>query len=121
MSLTKTIQYYDDEGEEITVKLPAHYEACSRCGGEGKHTNPSIDGNGLSESDFDADPDFKEAYFAGAYDMTCTVCKGLRVEAVVDVDSLSTENKAHWEKYQHHLDEERQIDRIHQAEVRFGA
>jgi hypothetical protein len=94
---------------------------CSRCGGEGKHTNPAIDGNGLSESDFDGDPDFKEAYFAGAYDILCTVCKGKRVEAVVDVDSLNAENKVHWENYQSHLDEMHKIDLMHQAEIRFGA
>jgi hypothetical protein len=120
MSLTKTIKYYGDD-DEVTVELPAHYEVCSRCGGEGRHTNPAIDGNGLSESDFDADPDFKEAYFAGAYDVPCEVCGGQRVEAVVDVESLSAENKEHWERYQEHLDAEHRMRLEHLAEVRFGA
>ena len=81
----------------------------------------TIDGNGLSESDFDADPDFKEAYFAGAYDVPCEVCGGRRVEAVVDVESLSAENKVHWEKYQRHLDAEHRMRLEHLAEIRFGA
>jgi hypothetical protein len=41
--------------------------------------NPSIDGNGLTSADFDEDPDFREAYFSGAYDVPCPWCHGQRV------------------------------------------
>src|SRR5277367_5213950 len=75
---------YDADGEETEHSLPAKFEVCPRCGGEGSHTNPSIDGNGLTRQDFDEDPDFEEAYFRGDYDVRCEECKGTRVKAVPD-------------------------------------
>jgi hypothetical protein len=69
----------DDGIEECDVDIVCDYIACPRCGGEGKHVNPSVDGHGLSREDFDEDPDFAENYFAGVYDVTCERCRGLRV------------------------------------------
>lgn len=54
------------------------YQVCPRCEGEGTHTNPAIDGNGLSQECVD-DPDFMEAYLGGFYDVPCELCKGQRV------------------------------------------
>jgi hypothetical protein len=70
-----------EEGDEIEVALPASYEVCDRCCGEGKHTNPAIDGNGITSEEFDRDWDdeSKEAYFAGDYDVICEECGGKRV------------------------------------------
>lgn len=79
-----TFTQITDDGTEIDHKLPAKFEVCSRCDGNGTHTNPAIDGNGLSVEDFDADPDFAEDYMNGRYDVTCETCKGLRVVPVVD-------------------------------------
>lgn len=53
-----------------------HWAICDRCSGEGKHVNPNVDGHGLSREDFDEDPDFEEAYFAGLYDVSCSECGG---------------------------------------------
>jgi len=112
----------DEETREITVQLPAKYEVCSRCEGEGKHTNPAIDGNGISREDFDADPDFEEAYFSGRYDVECEVCGGKRVELVVDAQAckeqgLEDELKA----YYRHRREMRATEREMAAERRMGA
>lgn len=52
---------------------------CPRCRGEGTIVNPEIDGNGLTSSDFDEDPDFRENYFSGVYDISCPCCNGQRV------------------------------------------
>ena len=49
---------------------------CVACDGEGTCVNPDIDANGLTAEDFDEDPDFAEAYFDGAYDVTCAACGG---------------------------------------------
>lgn len=51
------------------------WEICDRCGGEGKHDNDAFS-NGISQSQFDEDPDFEEAYWKGHYDVTCTECDG---------------------------------------------
>lgn len=72
--------YYDLDDEHI--EIPSHYEVCGRCNGTGTHTNPNIDGNGLTQEDFDQDPDFHEDYMSGVYDIQCLDCKGERVELV---------------------------------------
>lgn len=59
--------------------LPGRYVVCSRCSGEGKHSNPAIDSHGISQEEFDDNPGFQEAYMSGVYDISCEVCKGKRV------------------------------------------
>ncbi len=58
---------------------PAAFIVCPVCDGRGRHVNPNIDRDGLTADDFAADPDFKAAYLAGVYDVTCAGCRGLRV------------------------------------------
>jgi hypothetical protein len=95
--LTIVYELYTEEDEPEKVSIPAHYEVCERCRGTGVHVNPSIDGHGLSQEDFDNDPDFKEAYFSGAYDVTCYECKGLRVVLYPnDPATFTDEQKAKW-------------------------
>jgi hypothetical protein len=64
---------------ETGVEWPARYDVCSVCNGQGKHVNPSIDSHGISTEEFAEDPDFKEDYFGGVYDVMCESCKGKRV------------------------------------------
>lgn len=64
------------------IKVQMKYEVCGMCQGSGKTTNPNIDCGGISQEDFDEDPDFEEEYFSGRYDITCAQCKGLRVESM---------------------------------------
>ena len=77
----------------IEEDLPAKFEVCGTCSGKGSHVNPSIDGNGLSREDFDADPDFEESYFRGDYDVRCHECDGLRVVPIIDWDHLTPAQK----------------------------
>jgi hypothetical protein len=81
------------DGTEQQIALPAKFVVCHRCEGTGTHVNPSIDGNGLTREDFEQDPDFEEAYFAGAYDVRCETCKGQRVISEVDRTKLTKEQK----------------------------
>jgi hypothetical protein len=64
-----------DDGEETVVRLPAEWQICPNCYGEGTHVNRNIDGNGISPEEFAEDPDFAEAYFSGVYDVGCEECK----------------------------------------------
>jgi hypothetical protein len=52
---------------------------CPVCNGEGTTVNPNIDANGLTAEDFNEDPDFREDYMSGVYDITCAACNGMRV------------------------------------------
>lgn len=68
-----------DDTEEGKVRYPAKRIVCSCCDGKGSVVNPSIDSNGLSQEDFDEDPDFREQYFSGTYDISCPHCGGNNV------------------------------------------
>ena len=67
-------------GEDVT--MPVQWAVCPTCEGAGSHVNPSIDAGGISPEDFEADPDFEEAYRSGRYDVPCYECGGRRVVAV---------------------------------------
>jgi len=82
MNTTLTITIRDANGDDL--HLPAKFAVCDTCDGRGTHVNPGVDGHGLSQEDFDADPDFAEGYFSGVYDVRCEACKGERVVAVLD-------------------------------------
>lgn len=106
---------------EIEIELPAKFEVCSRCAGEGKHVNPAIDGNGIAQDDFDADPDFEEGYFSGRYDITCERCEGKRVELVVDAAECKRQGmEKQLKAYYQHRRDLREVDAIYEAERRMG-
>lgn len=68
----------------VRYRVPAIYEVCGTCDGKGAHVNPSIDAHGISPEELSDDPDFREAYFAGHYDVRCVECNGRRVVPVPD-------------------------------------
>jgi hypothetical protein len=83
-AITIAYVYFLANGEEETVLLPATYVVCHTCDGKGTTVNPDIDGNGLTQEDFDEDPDFRDDYMSGVYDVQCRTCKGARVIAQLD-------------------------------------
>jgi hypothetical protein len=79
-----------DDGTEITV--PACMEVCGRCQGHGTHTNPAIDGHGITMAEWngpDWDDDARAGYLSGQYDVTCETCGGANVVPVPDLDRVS--------------------------------
>jgi hypothetical protein len=76
------VTFEEENGDEI--EIPVIYSVCDTCDGQGKHVNPSIDSNGITESEFAEDPDFRENYFSGMYDQTCNECGGRRVVPTPD-------------------------------------
>lgn len=108
---TVTLTIWNPEGEEVETDFPAKFDVCGTCEGRGSHVNPSIDRNGITEEEFNEDPDFRESYFSGAYDMQCVECKGLRVVPVVNLEACDAAQQADlaiWEKQeQNRADDER--------------
>ena len=86
------IELPNGDEQEIEVVLNAKFEVCWTCGGKGTHVSKSIDSNGISAEDFDRDPDFREEYFSGMYDVTCEECKGRNVTLIVDDENNTPEN-----------------------------
>ena len=100
--------YEDDQGDEIEIELPARYEVCGRCRGEGSHVNPSIDGHGITEDEWngpDWDDESRDAYMSGAYDVACEVCNGDRVVLVPDEERADRAMLARYEETQRDLAE----------------
>jgi len=94
----------DDGGpDEVEVVIPYRYEACSLCGGKGRHVNPAIDSEGISMEDFHRDPDFASDYMSGVYDVACYRCKGRRVEAVLDERALKAQDPKLYERVMRHM------------------
>lgn len=103
---------------DIEEDLPTKWDVCPVCDGDGKHVNPSIDAGGISQEQFDDDPDFAEQYRSGHYDQTCTHCEGRTTVQVVDWDAL---DPAMRKAYEAQLEEERHDREQQLSEIRMGA
>lgn len=89
---------HPETGDEFAI--PAKFEVCPRCHGEGSQVNPAIDGNGLTAEDIDeAGPEFLDDYLSGVYDVPCHQCKGERVVAVPDMERLNDEQRTAYENH----------------------
>lgn len=89
----------DETGDERECEVPGKYEVCGRCDGTGKHDHEAFE-NGLTQSDFDEDPDFREEYMRGTYDVQCAECHGQRVVMVPDEERMPADAKAAFEAHQ---------------------
>lgn len=101
------IHSYDFANCEYTeVEARMVYKVCSTCDGKGTHVNPSIDSDGLSYEDFEEDPDFKEDYVNGTYDVPCYECEGKRVVPTLDENDKSPQQQVLlkvWQKIQENI------------------
>lgn len=106
------------------VAWPVIHDVCPVCDGKGHHVNPSVDAGGLTREDFDRDPDFEEAYFSGAFDVTCYGCQGKRTIPRVDEDALGPEDKVlfeRWHAWRAEIEREEEAYRaVCRAERRMG-
>jgi RecJ-like exonuclease len=107
--------------ELVEVLIPGKYEVCPHCDGKGTQVNPSVDGQGLSQEDFDQDPDFKEDYFNGVYDIPCLECHGQKVVPVPDLGRCTYAQKRMLVWTRQWTESEAQYRREVEAERRFGA
>ena len=113
-----TIEIYNESTDTFDViELPAIWAICDRCEGNCKHTNPSIDGNGLSGEILD-DHEFMNDYFNGLYDIPCAPCKASGKVLVPDYDFLT---EAQQEALQAQQEAEYAADMESAAERRMGA
>lgn len=101
----------NEGGDFVTHQLPAKLIVCSRCEGTGKHVNPSIDGNGITQSEMaELGEDFREDYMAGMYDVTCSVCLGIRVVPAIDTRRFTPVQRRAWKQHCKEIEESRRDD-----------
>ena len=114
---------YDISLEEVygvEFVLPTKYEMCGRCRGEGVH-DPE-DWNGFTGSEWaECEPEFREDYLDGRFDVQCTECSGKRVVPVVDESQLSNAQRKVLEMYEKDREADWEYDRVAEAERRMGA
>lgn len=107
-----TITIFDDEGDEI--ELPGKWEICHRCRGNGTHTNPNIDGNGLPQ-EFVDDDDFMDEYMRGVYDVPCSECGGPGKIVVIDEERCNPDQIKRYEEEQQELADLRHMEAMERA------
>jgi RecJ-like exonuclease len=119
MKHTITITLYDEDDEEVQHELPAVNEVCNRCQGYGSHTNPNIDGNGITQSEWaEWGQDEKEAYLNGEYDVSCEECHGNKVVQVVDQEACTPAQKKLFEEWEELENERASLDAADRAYAR---
>jgi len=89
------IEYENDEGWEVTAKVPGKKVTCDDCNGKGSTYLgwTSSEQPSFSREDFDQEgPDFQEDYMAGCYDKMCPTCKGETTVVVIDREACTKEH-----------------------------
>ena len=112
MLLTLTIP--DEDGEEHEVDFPFEFEVCSHCGGAGKTVSPGVDSHGITHEEFAEDPEFRENYYSGLYDISCENCNGANVAPTLLEKDFNDEQKKWYNEYQeatYECDMERDAER----------
>lgn len=80
------------KGNQFEILLPATRIVCPYCNGSGTELGHGLKGVCISSESLD-DPDFRESYFGGDFDVACSSCKGTNVVLELDWDSLSDKMK----------------------------
>jgi hypothetical protein len=113
----RKITYYDYELEENrTISLETKRIVCPECDGEGRRTNPAIDGNGLSNEDL-SDRDFLDDYMSGRYDVQCPTCRGRNIYDEI----IENWDNPEFVAYVKSMEIDAQYDDIEAAERAMGA
>ena len=110
---------YDSFEEEYECKLPKKNIVCPDCDGTGSQMNPSIDHNGITQSEMsELGDDFLDNYLSGYYHITCLGCDGNNVVPVVDTTNLSDYLKKELSSW---MESEYEYQAIAHAERMMGA
>jgi len=84
----KTLSYYDENDELVTVSLPATWEDCHFCYGSGSTLAGGLSGAVFTAEDRYDDPDFFEDLARGVYNVPCKDCNGSGAAKVYDFEKI---------------------------------
>ncbi len=96
----KEITWEDDDGNEVVTNVPARWEVCSECDGNGSHLCDSLRGQAFTPEEMYEDEDFAEGYFGGRYDVKCNVCMGRTTTLEINYDAQMTDEQKAAIKYE---------------------
>lgn len=112
--MERVIEVENEDGE--MVALPAKWEICGVCDGDGMKSHPAFD-NGITSEEWERDwgQEERENYLKGMYDVPCG-CKDGKV-LVGDIDKMTIEQEVLYEEY---LDNQYQAEMERKSEERYG-
>jgi hypothetical protein len=90
MAHTILVDLMDEDGDSAEIELPACWEICDTCDGEGKHSH---DFGAITSTEWAEDwsPEEQDEYMHGAYDRKCERCHGTGKVLVVDRAACTVE------------------------------
>ena len=100
------------------MNIPAHWEICSCCNGEGK-SSAYLGAYSREEFEESFDYEEQEAYFNGDYDRACETCKGSGKVLEVNYEQLNPKQKKAVNSYYDALSAERSERRMHDMGYQF--
>ena len=110
--------YNEETQEQITLHLPTTRIVCPGCNGYGNHFRKDLDENSfVREIRQERDEEGWQLYLAGAFNQTCTQCKGQKVLDEIDWEYFRSqypkEAKAvsDWNNMQRQWEEESEWER----------
>jgi hypothetical protein len=112
-------EYVDANGDEVFVEIPAHWEICGTCHGEGHHCRHL---GAITEEDREQGWSYDEweDYRAGLYDRECGDCRGTGKVKAVDWRTFKRSNPEAWAAYKKDLEEEDLYQSICRMEQMLG-
>lgn len=123
-TITATFYSEDENGDEIeiTAHFPAKWEICDHCRGNGTHDHPAFS-NGISGEEFygEWEPEERERYMDGFYDVSCDDCGGSGKVKVIDEDAITEDQQDDLKDYYRQLRRQAAYDRECAMERRMGA
>lgn len=94
-----TISVLTKLGNSFEIEAPAKRIVCPSCEGRGTELRASLRGVAFSAEEMDEDPEFRENYFSGRYDVLCSECQGSNVVIVVDEERLTPKMRDRYWRY----------------------
>lgn len=102
----------DDDGYEQEFRIPAKWEICDDCEGDGTVLRDGLRGVAFTQEEMNEDPDFAESYFSGAYDVPCQTCTGSGKVKVPDERRAKPEVLARYQQEQANIAADQRMSRI---------
>ncbi len=114
--MPKNMTYTNRNDEK--VELPAKWELCERCDGDGSVDHPAFS-NGITSSEWEEwDDDDRDNYMSGRYDVICPCCKGDGKVLVPDTDRCDPDDL---KEYYDILEAQDMYEAERASERRYGA
>lgn len=122
IQFTHPALYNEETEEQITLTLYSRRIVCPTCDGEGNHFRSDLDENDFVRECYEErDEESFYLYKAGAFNQTCSECKGQKVLDEIDWDSFRSQYPKEAKMVSDWDNQQRQWEQESEWERRMGA